>query len=147
MRWTILLILLLQTTLGIADEITIPDRQGNEISVEVMPAEGDLLLIWLVDHDEPRPMFDGLMQALNRHGITLWRVDLLSSYFLPRSSETIRTLNGEGVSALLTAAHESSHKRILLAAYDRMPLPLLRGVHDWQKGQADSRLIGASAPR
>ena len=143
MRWTILLILLLQTTLGIADEITIPDRQGNEISVEVMPAEGDLLLIWLVDHDEPRPMFDGLMQALNRHGITLWRVDLLSSYFLPRSSETIRTLNGEGVSALLTAAHESSHKRILLAAYDRMPLPLLRGVHDWQKGQADSRLIGA----
>lgn len=143
MRLFFLFLMVMNLSLLMADEMLIPDHQGNEISVQVAPAEGDLLIIWLVDHAEQRPMFDDLLQAINRNGVELWRVDLLSSYFLPRSSETIRTLPGDAVATLLNAAHAASRKRILIAAYDRMPLPMLRGVHQWQQGQPDSRLAGA----
>ena len=47
-----------------------------------------------------------------------------------------------GVAALIDEAHGRSGKRILLAAYDRMPLPLLRGVRQWQAtAEPEPRLI------
>lgn len=100
-------------------------------------------MIWLVDHAEPRHLFDTLLQQLSESGIEIWRVDLLQAYYLPRSSENVRTLDGEGVAAVIRAAHKRSDKQILLASYDRMPLPLLRGVNRWQATQQDSRLLGA----
>lgn len=69
---------------------------------------------------------------------------MLADYFLPRTSETERTLSGDGVAAVINAAHARSHKTIVLAAYDRIPLPLLRGVRQWQSGShGGSRLAGA----
>ncbi|MCU7872370.1 MAG: TlpA family protein disulfide reductase [Candidatus Thiodiazotropha sp. (ex Lucinoma borealis)] len=124
-------------------ELSVTDQNGNDIEVEVAQADGDLLTLWLVDHDEPRHLFDSLLRQVNQAGIEVWRVDLLQSYFLPRSSETVRTLDGVGVAAVLNAAHKRSNKRILLVSYDRMPLPLLRGVNHWQAGRPDSRLLGA----
>ncbi|PVV11117.1 MAG: hypothetical protein B6D72_05485 [gamma proteobacterium symbiont of Ctena orbiculata] len=136
------LLLLLSSTIS-AGELTVTDGQGNDISIEVREASGDLVMIWLVDHDESRALFDSLLQQLTDAGIEVWRVDLLQAYFLPRTSETVRTLDGEGVAAVLTAAHAHSDKQILLASYDRMPLPLLRGVNRWQASQTESRLLGA----
>lgn len=126
-----------------AREITVTDGEGNDIPVEVIQAHGELVVIWFVDHDEPRPLFDNLLRALAKTGIEIWRVDLLAGYYLPRSSETVRTLHGEGVAAVIEAAHRESTKKILLASYDRMPLPLLRGVNRWQGGERESRLLGA----
>ena len=109
-----------------------------------MPARGDLLCIWFVDHEEERPQFEGMLQAINAAGVEVWRVDLLADYFLPRSSENLRNLPGDGVAAVIEAAHARSGKTILLAAYDRMPVPLLRGVRKWQSAfRGDSRLAGA----
>ncbi|MEJ2592696.1 MAG: redoxin family protein [Candidatus Thiodiazotropha sp.] len=142
MRHLLMLLLLLACLPLMADELSIPDGKGTDISVEVLPAPGDLLMIWLVDHTEKREMFDQLLQALNRRGVEIWRVDLLGSYFLPRSRETIRTLPGDGVASVIAAAHRMRQKQILLAAYDRMPLPLLRGVRLWQQSGAPSRLVG-----
>jgi thiol-disulfide isomerase/thioredoxin len=47
------------------------------------------------------------------------------------------------VAAVIQAAHRESTKKILLASYDRMPLPLLRGVNRWQGNEMRSRLLGA----
>jgi thiol-disulfide isomerase/thioredoxin len=143
MRHVLLLFFLLASPLLMADELSLSDGKGAEITVETLPAPGDLLMIWLVDHTDRREMFEGLLQALNRQGVEIWRVDLLASYFLQRSRETIRTLPGDGVASVIAAAHRMRGKRILLAAYDRMPLPLLRGVRLWQSGNPDSRLVGA----
>jgi thiol-disulfide isomerase/thioredoxin len=116
----------------------------TEISVEVMPADGDLLLIFLLDHDEERPQFEAMLAAIQAQGVEIWRVDLLADYFLVRSSENVRQLPGAGVASLIAEAHRRSDKRILLAAYDRMPLPLLRGVRQWQATpEPEPRLIGA----
>jgi thiol-disulfide isomerase/thioredoxin len=140
-----LLFLLLLPLCGLlqAEEYYVTDREGNEITLQVMPSEGDLLVIWLVDHDDPREPFDNMLRELNRLGVEVWRVDLLADLFLNRSSETVRTLPGEGVADLIQAAHRRSDKRILLASYDRMSLPLLRGIRLWQEPGPDSRLLGA----
>lgn len=127
-----------------AEDFSLVDAQDNEINVEVMPADGDFLVIWLVDHEEERLPFEMMLRAINRSGSEIWRIDLLADYFIPRSSENVRTLSGDGVAALLDTAHLRSSKQIILAAYDRMPLPLLRGVRQWQSGALEhSRLAGA----
>ena len=135
-----------------AQSFVVTDRSDNEINVEVMPADGELVVIWLVGHARKRLLFEKMLSSVNHAGIEVWRVDLLADYFIPRSSENIRTLSGEGVAALIEAAHRRTGKRIVLAAYDRLPLPLLRGVRLWQQsggnGQSDqsrpeSRLAGA----
>ncbi|MES9861608.1 MAG: TlpA disulfide reductase family protein [Candidatus Thiodiazotropha sp. LLP2] len=143
MRHLILIFLTLCSFTATADEINLTDSEDNDISIQVSPADGDLLMIWLLDHDEQRPLFDALLQNIVDAGIEVWRVDLMQAYFMPRSSENIRTLDGNGVKAVLNAAHKHSSKRILLASYDRMPLPLLRGVHQWQAQTPGSRLSGA----
>ncbi|MES9969650.1 MAG: TlpA disulfide reductase family protein [Candidatus Thiodiazotropha sp.] len=144
MRVLILFLLLQAISPAVpAIEHSITDRNGNDIAIEIEQAAGDLVMIWLVDHDEPRLLFDSLLQQLSESGIEIWRVDLLEAYYLPRTSENVRTLDGEGVAAIIDAAHQRSDKKILLASYDRMPLPLLRGVNHWQATQRDSRLLGA----
>jgi thiol-disulfide isomerase/thioredoxin len=127
-----------------ADAFLLGLDDGNEINVEVSPADGDLLMIWVVDHDQSRPQFERMLKRINAAGIELWRVDLLADYFLPRSSENVRTLSGEGIAAVIEAAHRRSDKTLLLASYDRMPLPLLRGVRSWsQQHDARDRLAGS----
>ena len=143
MRLYLLLLLLFHGGLSLGETLDITDRDGNDISIQVTPAEGDLLTIWFVDHDEPREPFDKMLEALARQGMEVWRVDLLADYFLSRSSETVRTLPGEGIADVIQAAHRLSEKKILLASYDRMPLPLLRGARLWQQQAEDSRLLGA----
>ncbi len=132
-----------------AESLIVTDASDNEINVEIMPADGELMVIWLVDHSKQRLLFEKMLKSISSAGIEVWRVDLLADYFIPRSSENVRTISGEGVAALIKAAHQHSSKRIVLAAYDRMPLPLLRGVREWQQAHADdkfkleSRLAGA----
>ncbi len=142
-------LLILLTLAGVAaqgavEEIRLLDVHDNEINVQIMPALGDFLCVWFVDHEVERPQFEGMLRAINRAGIEVWRVDLLADYFLPRSSENVRSLPGDGVAAVIDAAHSRSDKTVLLAAYDRMPLPLLRGVRQWQSVfRGKSRLAGA----
>jgi thiol-disulfide isomerase/thioredoxin len=124
-------------------DFEVSDAEDNELHVQVYPADGNKLLIWLVDHDEHRKMFEEMVNAVNESGFEIWRVDLLDDYFLPRSSENQRTLPGDGVAALLKYAHQQSHKSIMLATYDRMPLTMLRGINQWQKTAQTSRLSGA----
>jgi thiol-disulfide isomerase/thioredoxin len=148
MRQVILTLILLWLTTPLwasADSFVVTDSSDNELTVEVLAADGELLAIWLVDHAEERQLFDGMLQSLQRAGIEVWRVDLLGDYFLPRSSENVRTMSGDGVATLLRAAHQRSDKQIVVAAYDRMPLPLLRGVRQWQldHDSSSSRLAGA----
>lgn len=127
-----------------ADDLVVTDIEDNEIPIRILPADGPFLTIWLTDLTDPNPAFDRVLEAVSAAGIEVWRVDLLDAYFLNRSRELTRQLSGAGVAAVLRAAHERSDKRILLVGYDRLPLPLLRGIHLWQlQWPGPSRLSGA----
>lgn len=139
-------LVLLWASAGNADEANfrIALDDGADINVEVLPAPGSLLVIWFVDHSEIRPQFEAMLKAIGASGIELWRVDMLADYFLPRSAENIRTLPGAAVAAVIDAAHQRSDKLILVATYDRMVLPLLRGVREWSTAlQGHSRFAGS----
>ncbi|MCP4285016.1 MAG: TlpA family protein disulfide reductase [Gammaproteobacteria bacterium] len=135
---------ILSTDYASARNFQIPLQDETEINVEVADASGSLLVVWFIDHDEERPQFEEMLKTINGNGIEVWRVDLLADYFLPRTNENVRTLTGKGVAAVIDAAHEQTDRTIVLAAYDRMPLPLLRGVRDWSgEFQGESRLAGS----
>jgi thiol-disulfide isomerase/thioredoxin len=131
----------------IAGQFEFTDNEDNEISIGQLPPgrPGDLLALWFVDHDEPRPVFEKMLSDLAASGIEIWRIDLLRDLFLPRSSENIRTLSGNSITAVIDIAVSRSDKTLLLISYDRMSLPLLRGLRHWQaRGKALHRVAGAA---
>jgi len=145
MRFIIIVLLFLLSPLPLfANEITIIDNNGNEILVQESIGDSSLLVIWLDDHTENRPMYEKMLKGINQEGITLWRANLIESYFMPRSSENIRNMSGDGVEALIIAALKQTDKRILIASYERTPLVILRGIRQWQlNNSAEPRMLGA----
>ena len=118
----------------------------TEINVEVLRGDTptELLAIWLIDHGSERPVFDNMLVDLSNNGIEVWRVDLLGELFLERDNETVRTLSGDTISALITEAHQHTTLPIVLISYDRMTLPLLRGVREYQStATQDNRFSGS----
>ncbi len=86
-----------------------------------------------------------MLDALAEAGIEVWRVDLLADLFLPRGNEQTRTLAGEPVAHIIDAALENYQGNVLLVSYDRMALPLLRGLRLWQAaGKPNAQLLGAA---
>jgi len=127
-----------------AEEISILDNNGNEIIVQESSGSSSLLVIWLDDHVEDRPMYENMLTAINQENITLWRANLVESYFIPRSSENIRNLSGDGVEALIQAALKQTSKQIIIASYERTPVPILRGIRQWQlNNHSESRFLGS----
>lgn len=142
-RIHLIIFIILATLTANAVGIEVMDNDGNGLQVREYPAEGDLLLIWLDDFNESRPLLDELLESIQATGIEIWRVDILGDYFFERSSESVRTLSGEPVHALIKAANELKDKRILLSTYERMALPLLRGAHQWLQQNERGNLNGA----
>jgi len=127
-----------------AESLLIEDENADEIHVEVFNADSDLLVIWLQDHENHRPYYEKLLRLIQSSGIEIWRVNLLQSYFLPQTTAAILNMDGMPVNTLIEYALRHTRKNILLVSYDRMVLPLLKGLHRWQtKGSANPRLTGA----
>ncbi|WP_126456611.1 TlpA disulfide reductase family protein [Sulfuriflexus mobilis] len=144
-------LLLLTTGLSVQalepDSIEVPVLD-QELTVTRFPASGEQLLLWIT------PGFDSETRALEmagqlaQRGIEVWRVDLASSLFLPRSTSTLRGLSGKYVAGLIEQARAQTGKRITLVARSYAAIPVLRGARQWQinqaiKGQRDAYLNGA----
>lgn len=95
------------------------------------------LLIWLVNQYGELTTPNFVIQSVAAQGITVWRVDLLDSMMLDRSTDTVRNLDGEAVAALLAGAVAEGFGPIGLVAMDRMAAPLLRGLRRWQEQAPD----------
>ncbi len=129
------------------DVFTIDPADGDSYRIERLRPAGSarLLTLWFVDHDERRPRFDAMLESLAAAGIEVWRVDLLGDLFLPRGNEQARRLPGEPVAEVIAAATRRRDEPILLVSYDRMALPLLRGLRLWQGHTGErNRPLGAA---
>ncbi|MGB0711941.1 MAG: TlpA family protein disulfide reductase [Gammaproteobacteria bacterium] len=126
-----------------AEELILPVDETRELSVRVMPANGDLLVIWLEQLPEPRPGFERLLTGLQGLGIEVWTCNLLSSYFQEHTTRNVMALDGAGVAALLDHAVTDSGKSVAIVASDRLALAAIRGVRLWQRrGLSDQAFAG-----
>jgi len=116
---------------------------GEEMSVTHFPAEGNRLVVWVAPGYGSHERAWSIAEAFAEAGIEVWHVDLADSLFLPKSTSTMRSLDGRHVAALIEEAHARSGKIVTLFSRSYGSLPVLRGARLWQLGQ---RAVGAEDP-
>jgi thiol-disulfide isomerase/thioredoxin len=137
----VMLLLLLVAAAGRAD-FFIPLDGGDQLEVHEFGGAGQgPLLLWLVNQYGELETPNALIRSLTERGATVWRVDLLDSLLLQRSSEAVRSVDGQPVAALLHAAVASGRSLVAAVACDRMAAPLLRGLRDWQQDAEDPSAV------
>ena len=133
-----LTLLFLLVAAGARADFVIPLEGADQLDVREFGGEGQgPLILWLVNQYGELETPNALIRSLAERGATVWRVDLLDSLLLQRSSEAVRSLDGSPVAALLQAAVDSGRGPIAAVACDRMAAPLLRGLRDWQRDARD----------
>jgi len=133
----ILWLLLLATPAQAGFNLT--SAAGDTLEVKVWgQANRGPLFVWLLNQYAETPRADELAISLAAKGASVWRVDLLESLMLERTAEAIRNMDGVAVASLLDAAvqavgrNQVKGRPIVLVACDRMSVPLLKGLREWQ---------------
>lgn len=119
MRASLLVLVLLTALCGRAAaapaEVTAADK--TQLSIEVMPAKGERLALWL-------PAELGLTQGdariarelAARHGIEVWLADLLSARFLPPLPSSLDEIPDSDLTRLAQAARAKKSQVVVIAA-------------------------------
>lgn len=111
---------------------------GEELSITRFPAGGNRLIVWVAPGYGSHERARAIAQAFADGGIEVWHVDLADSLFLPKSTTTMRSLDGRYVAALIEEAHARTGKAITLFSRSYGSLPVLRGARLWQLVQREN---------
>lgn len=117
-------------------EITV-EVADSELSLLRFNAEGEHLVIWVSPGFGDHQRSYAVAEAISQKGIEVWHIDLAESLFLPKSTNTLRALDGRYVAGLISAAHEMTGKQITLMTRSYASLPVLRGARLWQLQAAE----------
>ncbi|MBT4329459.1 MAG: TlpA family protein disulfide reductase [Gammaproteobacteria bacterium] len=143
---SLLLLLLSLLSPSSYSDIVVQDHNANECQIEVLAAEGELLTLWFNDLvEEERPHFTSLMKSLQQSGIEVWSTRVLQDLFLTRDDPSIMSLDGSKIAAIIDAVQQKTEKQILLLSYDKMSIPLLRGVRYWQQHYSNNGRVSGVA--
>jgi len=136
----------------LAEERRVPRPGGDELTVTVHEPDAGTnqageawRIVWLTpQYGAQAGHREIVIPGLTERGVEVWQVDLLADLFLPRTSRSVRGLDGRAVAALLqAAAAEGDDRRLLLVAAERLALTALRGLRHWQRSGEAERLGGA----
>ncbi|MGD8309221.1 MAG: TlpA disulfide reductase family protein [Chromatiales bacterium] len=141
-------LLVLAFVLGLAPAATAGSLDleiaGHEVPVEVFPAEGDRLVLWLPSEQGIPPRAGPLAERLAERGAEVWMADLHAGFFLPPGPYSLLGVPEGTVPALIREALERTDKKVYLMASGRTVPLALEGVRRWQVEDAgDGRLRGA----
>ncbi len=114
------------------------DVLDEEMSISRFAADGDQLILWVAPGYGTAERATGVASDLAAGGIEVWHVDLSQSLFLPKSSSTMRALDGRYVAGLIEEAHGRTGKTVTLVSRSYGALPVLRGARLWQKSRQGS---------
>lgn len=133
---------------GVEPTTRVVEGPGDvEFEVTVYPGDGERLFLWLLPQAGEHANHARLARDLADAGVQVWQVDLLQGHFLPRTNESMRSLDGTSVAALLREAHRQTGKEIMLVASGRPSIVALRGLRQWQLGEPEAvYVIGAVLP-
>ena len=136
----LVLALILSRTVALASETPsgalAMDVLGEPFSIAHYPAEGDRLILWIAPNHGTDEREKPVAGSLADIGIEVWHVDLAENLFLPKSTSTMRGLDGRYVAALIAVAHARTGKTVTLLSRAYGALQALRGARLWQLGQA-----------
>lgn len=122
-----------------ADSLSIKAEKDTEITLEIYPADGEILLIWQPHEIGLQSIDQQLARQLAVQGIEVWLTDILEAYFLPNTESSMDRVPASGFSAVLEAASQRN-KTVILATSGRGAIPVMRGMHHWQQQQPASKV-------
>lgn len=112
---------------------SIATSSGDKIEIKVWgETNRGPLFIWLLNQYGENKRADSLAVELAKKGASVWQADLLDALMLERTAEAIRNMDGGPVASLIEAAVGKDRRPIVLVASDRMAVPLLKGLREWQ---------------
>jgi thiol-disulfide isomerase/thioredoxin len=145
MRTLFLVLLLFAIGLPAQAGFSLSTPAGDKLEVKVWGEKNrGPLFIWLLNQYAETQRYDSLAAALAKQGASVWQVDLLDALMLERTAEAIRNMDGLPVASLLAAGVKAGWNRrsrpIVVVASDRMSVPLLKGLREWQVRAAPGEL-------
>ena len=120
------------------DVLTVND---TEITIDIHPAQGELVAIWLPSEAGPQPVDEQIAAELADLSIEVWRVDLVEAHFLPQVVSSVDKIPFEDIVALMEHVRKVTNKRVMFIATGRTAIPVLRGLHKWQLNGGDSEAL------
>jgi len=127
----LLLVAITATPAQAGFSVSTPNGDKLEIKIWGEKNRGPLF-IWLLNQYGETKRYDGYAVELAKKDASVWQVDLLDSLMLERTAEAIRNLDGTPVASLLEAGIKSGRSPIVLVASDRVTVPLMKGLREWQ---------------
>jgi thiol-disulfide isomerase/thioredoxin len=118
-------------------------RDGAEVSVNIYPAPGEAVLLWLPSGLDGREAEERLAEALAAQGLEVWRPDLMAARLLPPLESSLDQIPDGDIAGLIDAARAGG-RRVVLLASARAGVLALRGARAWQvRHPVDTALAGA----
>lgn len=125
-------ILLLFSNVSVAETSLKVEVLGEEVTIQYFPASGDQLIIYIAPSYGFNERGTETAKTLSDLGIEVWMIDLIDSFFLTHSVDSIREFDGKYVASLIEVAHKKTGKNITLLTSSYGAIPLLRGARQWQ---------------
>jgi len=123
-------------TVAIQDEIEVRVNQQDLSIKRIQPAikskKNTDLIIWVAPGYGTDQRGIEMSIKLASFGIEIWHVDLAESLFLPKSTSTMRMLDGKYLEKLIEFAHTKTNKKITLLTRSYGAIPVLRALREWQ---------------
>ena len=114
-------------------EIEVP-IESQDLSVKIINpnSKGSRLVIWVAPGFGTHKRAMDTSVKLANNGVEIWHVDLAESLFLPKSTTTMRELDGKYLAGLVEYAHKKTKKKITLLTRSYGAIPDLRAMRKWQ---------------
>jgi len=114
-------------------EIEVP-IESQDLSVKIINpnSKGNSLIIWVAPGFGTHKRAMDTSVKLSNNGVEIWHVDLAESLFLPKSTTTMRHLDGKYLAGLVEYAHKKTKKKITLLTRSYGAIPVLRAMRKWQ---------------
>jgi peroxiredoxin len=126
------LVFLACMNIAVAETITVPVTNGEEVPIERYGATGDRVLIWTPSDFGIQPPQETVAAALAKQGLEVWIADLHSAYFIPTGRYSSNSFPVADIGKLVDAAVARGKHNIILASSGRATRLILRGARDWQ---------------
>lgn len=122
--------------IGVDDEV--------DVAVQVWPAGGRDLVLWLPSEYGITPRAREAAKAFAGAGIEVWIPDLHGAWFLPTGPHSLESVPTQALLVLIQAALQAGDKRLYLLAGSRGVPQLLRAVRAFQHTAADQQRLGGA---